>query len=53
MALSSQRNIGNLRLALARIVGDNEDRALNPMVRALMRELREPLRLCGAKDTAR
>ena len=37
------KDIGNLRRALARIVGDNEDRALNPLVRALMGELREEL----------
>src|SRR5271163_752298 len=29
------KDIGNLRRALARIVGDNEDRALDPLVRAL------------------
>ena len=37
------KDIGNLRRALARIVGDNEDRVLNPLVRALMGELREEL----------
>jgi transposase len=37
------RDIGNLRRALARIVGDDEYRALNPLVRALMGELREEL----------
>ena len=31
------------RRALARIVGDDEDRVLNPLVRALMGELREEL----------
>ena len=36
------KDIGNLRRALAGL-GDNEDRALNPMVRALMGELREEL----------
>jgi transposase len=36
-------DIGNLRRALARIVGANDDRALNPLVRALMEELREEL----------
>ena len=37
------KDIGNLRRALARIVGDDEDRALNPLVRGLMAELREEL----------
>ena len=37
------KDIGNLRRALAKIVGDNEDRALNPLVRSLMGELREEL----------
>jgi transposase len=37
------KDIGNLRRALAKIVGDNEDRALNPLVRALMEELRGEL----------
>ena len=37
------KDIGNLRRALARIVGDDEDRVLNPLVRALMAELREEL----------
>ena len=37
------KDIGNLRRALARIVGDDEDRVLNPLVRALMTELREEL----------
>jgi transposase len=37
------KDIGNLRRALAGLVGDNKDRALNPMVRALMGELREEL----------
>ena len=37
------KDIGNLRQALARIVGDDEDRVLNPLVRALMTELREGL----------
>jgi transposase len=37
------RDIGNLRRALARIVGDDEYRALNPLVRTLMGELREEL----------
>ena len=37
------KDIGNLRRALARIVGDDEDRVLNPLVRALMGELREEL----------
>ena len=37
------KDIGNLRRALARIGGDDEDRALNPLVRALMGELREEL----------
>src|SRR5258708_1708428 len=36
------KDIGNLGRALAGL-GDNEDRALNPMVRALMGELREEL----------
>src|ERR1700677_3068071 len=36
------KDIGNLRRALAGL-GDNEDHALNPMVRALMGELREEL----------
>ena len=36
------KDIGNLRRALAGL-GDNEDRALNPMIRALMGELREEL----------
>ena len=36
------KDIGNLRRALARIVGANEDR-LNDIVRALMRELQEEL----------
>jgi transposase len=38
-----RRRLGNLRRALARIVGDDEDRVLNPLVRALMAELREEL----------
>ena len=37
------KDIGNLRRALARIVGTDDDRALNPLVRALMEELREEL----------
>ena len=37
------KDIGNLRRALARIVGDDEYRALNPLVRALMGVLREEL----------
>ena len=37
------KDIGNLRRALARIVGDDENRVLNPLVRALMAELREEL----------
>ena len=37
------KDIGNLRRALARIVDDNEDRALNHLVRGLMGELREEL----------
>jgi transposase len=37
------KEIGNLRRALARIAGDDEDCALNPVVRSLMRELREEL----------
>ena len=37
------KDIGNLRRALARIAGDDEDCALNPVVRSLMRELREEL----------
>src|SRR5271168_3948481 len=37
------KDIGNLRRALARIAGEDEDRALNPLVRSLMRELREEL----------
>ena len=37
------KDIGNLRRALARIAGDDEDRALNPLARSLMRELREEL----------
>src|SRR5271168_1510296 len=37
------KDIGNLRRALARIAGDDEDRALNPLVRSLMRELQEEL----------
>jgi transposase len=37
------KDIGNLRRALARIVGDNKDCALNHLVRALMGELREEL----------
>src|ERR1700690_3744592 len=37
------KDIGNLRRALARIVGDDEDHVLNPLVRALMAELREEL----------
>ena len=37
------KDIGNLRRALARIVGANDDRALNDIVRALMRELQEEL----------
>src|SRR6516164_159134 len=36
------KDIGNLRRALARIV-DDEDRVLNPLVRALTAELREEL----------
>jgi transposase len=37
------KDIGNLRRALASIVGDDEDHVLNPLVRALMAELREEL----------
>jgi transposase len=37
------KDIGNLRRALARIAGDDEDRARNPLVRSLMRERREEL----------
>jgi transposase len=37
------KDIGNLRRALAGIVGDNEDRTLNPLLRDLMRDLREEL----------
>ena len=37
------KDIANLRRALARIVDDNEDRTLNPLVRGLMAELREEL----------
>jgi transposase len=37
------KGIGNLRRALARIVGDNEDRTLNPLVGVLMGELLEEL----------
>jgi transposase len=37
------KDIGNLRRALARIADDDEDRALNPLVRSLMRELWEEL----------
>jgi transposase len=37
------KDIGNLRRALARILGDNEDCALHPLIRALMGELREEL----------
>ena len=37
------KDIGNLRRVLARIVGDDENRVLNPLVRALMAELREEL----------
>jgi len=37
------KDIGNLRRALAGIVGGNEDRTLNPMVRALMGDLRDEL----------
>jgi transposase len=37
------KDIGNLRRALARIASDDEDRTLNPLVRSLMRELREEL----------
>jgi transposase len=37
------KDIGNLRRALARIVGDDEYRTLNPLVRALTGELREEL----------
>jgi len=37
------KDIGNLRRALARIGGDDEDRGLNALVRALMAELREEL----------
>jgi hypothetical protein len=35
--------VGHQRRALAKIVGDNEDRALNPLVRARMEELRKEL----------
>ena len=45
------KDIGNLRRALARIVGDNEDRALDPLVRALMGELREELIELDARVT--
>ena len=37
------KDIGNLRRALAKIVGADECRALNPLGRALMAELREEL----------
>jgi transposase len=37
------KDIANLRRALARIVDDNEDRTLNPLVSVLMVELREEL----------
>jgi transposase len=37
------KDIGNLRRALARIAGDDEDCALHDLVRSLMRELREEL----------
>jgi transposase len=37
------KDIGNLRRALARIVGANEDRTLNPFVGVLLGELREEL----------
>src|SRR5271157_981029 len=37
------KDIGNLRRALARIASDDEDRTLNPLVRSLMRELRQEL----------
>jgi transposase len=37
------KGFGDLRRALARIVGDNEDRTLNPLVGVLMGELREEL----------
>src|ERR1700758_3893399 len=37
------KDIGHLRRALARIVGDNEDHALHDLVRSLMGELREEL----------
>jgi hypothetical protein len=40
-ALSGE--LGHQRRALAKIVGDNEGRALNPLVRARMEELREEL----------
>jgi transposase len=40
---STALSFGNLRRALARIVGDIEDRTLNPLVHALMGELREEL----------
>ena len=43
-ALSGEGDeVGHQRRALAKIVGDNEDRALNPLVRARMEELREEL----------
>jgi transposase len=45
------KDIGNLRRALARIVGDDEDRTLNPLVRALMGELREELIELDARVT--
>src|ERR1700730_18839108 len=37
------KDIGNLRRALASIVGDNENHALHDLVRSLMGELREEL----------
>jgi transposase len=43
------KDIGNLRRALARIVGDDENRVLNPLVRALMAELREELTQLDAR----
>jgi uncharacterized protein YceH (UPF0502 family) len=43
-ALSGESDeVGHQRRALAKIVGDNEDRALNPLVRARLEELREEL----------
>src|SRR6201987_5636601 len=45
------KDIGNLRRALARIAGDDEDCGLNPLVRSLMRELREELTELDARIT--